>query len=181
MSEAALLVRGKLRQTARMSLFRAKRSCDEDLHETKRKGLLDAPRPQRHHIGIVVKPGEKGRFLAVDQRAPNTPYLVGGHRLTVARATNHNATTRRIGSDRFRGRETKAWIVIVGIEGERAMIHGLAPELLQTQRDLRLEVEPGMVATEMNAHSALSFACSRRRHAGWKQCRREFDPRLWRS
>ena len=50
-------------------------------------------------VGVVVQAAELGRLLRPGQRGPDAVDLVGGDLLAVARATDHDPETARIGDD----------------------------------------------------------------------------------
>ena len=140
-----------------------------DEHLCERHRVVDRVHagPEAEHVRIVVQPGELGGLLAPGDRGPYPADLVGGHRLAVTRAANHNAEAARV-VDGLVGRahDVRRVVVVIAL-GVRAAVHRVVPGLLEPLDQAALQHETSMVGSKVDAHERQSVRTGRAGGRGW--------------
>jgi hypothetical protein len=110
------------------------------------------PTADRDHVGVVVLTRQGCRLGAPHQRCTNAVDLVGRDLLAVAGAADHHTETARVGNHCSRGPEAEDRVVVDGVVNERAVIDGFVAVLLEPAEQVFLQLEAGMVRSQMHAH-----------------------------
>lgn len=124
----------------------------ERLDDPRRLGGGVHPSADPHHLGVVVFPGELGGLGAPRQGGSAARNLVRGDLLTVARPADHHAEAARVGDHAAGGLDTQRRVVVVRIEDLGADVHHVVPKTGQVTHQKNLELETGVVGTEVDAH-----------------------------
>jgi hypothetical protein len=124
----------------------------ERLDQAERGRLVVHPRTDADQVGVVVLTGQLGGLDAVGQGAAGAADLVGRDLLAVARAPDHHAQAARVGDGRLGGGEAERRVVVDGVVRCRPVVDGLVPEVGETAPQRLLQLEAGVVRTEMDAH-----------------------------
>src|SRR5215471_4927018 len=143
-------------QPPHMPHLARERRGQEHLRERDRVGGRMHPRAQAQHVGVVVQAGQPGRLLAPDQRRPDPGDLVGGDLLAVTRAADHDRDAVRVGRRGGRGAHDIGRVVVAFVVGRRAAIGHLVPGRGQPVGEDRLQLEPGMIGSQVDAHARQS-------------------------
>lgn len=104
-------------------------------------------------LRVVVLSGELGRFHAPCKSTSGTRHLVRGDLLSVARAPEDEAAAAWIGDDAAGGIDAERGVVVDGVVIEGPTVDGLVPGGREVFDDLILELETGMVCTQVYAHA----------------------------
>lgn len=136
-----------------MAIFAGERSLQEDLDEGGHLFDRVLAAADRDHIGVIVL-ASKARSIGIPHQCRSHPMdLVGGHLLSVARSTDHDAQTARLVGHAKGSSQTEDRIVIERVVFEGTVIDGLMPKRLQPNDQVILQLESGMVGAQMNAHA----------------------------
>src|SRR5204863_10002745 len=99
--------------------------------------------------------------LAERERAPDPPDLVGGNRLTVAAAAQHDACAARVRGDTGRGEQHERRVVVLGVVREWSAVDRLVTEPFDGLHESALQLVTGMVRPQVDAHGqAVSRTCA---------------------
>lgn len=121
--QAGTLVVGELTDPTLVAGIAGKPGAEEQHDEPLRQLGVIKSRRQRDEVRVVVLATEPGAVLAPGDDATGAVYLVRGHRLPVSRAPDDHSQTPRVRNDGQRGRQAETGVVVVGVEGCRAVIH----------------------------------------------------------
>jgi hypothetical protein len=130
------------------------RSRDENLRETDRVGQRVHPGTEAKHVSVVVLAGELGGLLRPGERRSDAWHLVRRDLLAVARTADHYAEAPRIADDPLRRAQHVNGVVVLRVVDGRAAIGGFVPRLAEPGDNGRLELNPGVVRSQVYAHGA---------------------------
>src|SRR5262245_56754271 len=106
------------------------------------------------HVGVVVQPREPCGLVAGHDRGAHAGHLVGGDRLADAAAAEDDAALGAAAGDALGDREAVVGVVDRRLGGVRAEVLDLVAETAQLRHEALLELEPGVIAADGDAHPA---------------------------
>ena len=105
-----------------------------------------------HHLGIVVFAGQRRGLDAPAQCTAHTRNLVRSDLLAVARATDHDAETPRIGDGLLGGRDAERRVVILRVVHIGPAVDRLVAGFAEVLDESLLEFEARVVRAQVDAH-----------------------------
>lgn len=110
------------------------------------------PAADAHQLGVVVLAGQARGLDAPGQGAAGAGHLVGGDLLAVAAAADDDAEAAGVSDDATGGVDAERRVVVGGVVHVRSAVEDLVTGPLQVVLDVVLQLEAGMVGTQIYAH-----------------------------
>ena len=108
-----------------------------------------------HHVRIVVLAGQARGRVRPDEGGAHAFHAVGGHLLTVARATDNDAEAAGFADHSLGRLDTERRIVVERVVDVRAMVDDVMTGLAQVGDHLFLQLKTGVISGNMDAHGIL--------------------------
>ena len=121
------------------------------------------PAADREHVGVVVLAGQGRGLVAPGQRRADALDLVGRDLLAVAGAADHHAEAALVGDDALGRPEAEDRVVVLGVVDERPVVDRLVTLLAQPPDQVVLQLEAGVVGSQVDAHGVKASGPSARR------------------
>src|SRR5690606_14885522 len=158
---ATLLVHRDLADPPGVPLGLAERRGQECPDQLGRLVLIMFARADRDHVGVVVLSGQLRGVGVVGQRGADPDHLVGRDLLAVAGAADHHTERSRLGHDALRGGNAEDRVVVVRVVDPRAVINDVVTVRPQDRDQMVLQLEPRVIAANVNAHGRTISSCRR--------------------
>ena len=110
------------------------------------------PGAEAEHVGVVVLAGELGGLRRPGQRRADAGDLVRGDLLAVARAADHDAEAAGVADGPLRRAHHVHGVVVFRVVAGGTAVDRLVAGLAEPRDQSRLELEAGMVRSQVYAH-----------------------------